>query len=480
MDGIKLPEAFVQRMKKMLQDEWEAFEDSYLHHNYQALRFNILKKGIDKGKYGEILSELHIEERQPVLWAENAFYYSGMARPGKHPYHEMGMYYIQEPSAMSAAALLKPQPGERVLDLCAAPGGKSTQLASCLNGEGLLIANEIHPDRCKILSQNIERMGIANAIVLNEDCERLARRFPGYFHKIQVDAPCSGEGMFRKNYEAVSEWSEEQVRVCADRQLMILNEAATMLMPGGTMVYSTCTFAPEENEELIDRFLGEHEEFELTQVDVPYFDRGKPEWGNGREELLRTFRLFPHHLHGEGHFVAVLHKKGILYHQMPDIKIKMGKKGGKLSLEKKQMEEFMEFTGSVLQKEMEEFILNGKLVLFGEQLHRLAADAPDLQGLKVLRAGLHLGTFKKNRFEPSHALALFLGMDDVKQSLNLQLDAWETAAFFRGETIGADCGKGYCLVCVDGYSAGWGKISNGQLKNHYPIGLRKNFEHEKK
>lgn len=475
MEQAYLPEEFVERMKKMLQDEWEDFEDSYQNHNYQALRFNPSKKGFHEADYERIFEILNIKERQPVSWAEHAFYYGEYARPGKHPYHEMGMYYIQEPSAMSAAALLKPQPGERVLDLCAAPGGKSTQLASYLKGEGLLIANEIHPDRCKILSQNIERMGIANAIVTNEDCESLSARFPLFFHKIQVDAPCSGEGMFRKNYEAAFEWSEEQVKICADRQLMILNEAAKMLMPGGTMVYSTCTFAPEENEEVIDRFLNAHEEFEIKQVHMPYFDAGNPAWGNGREELSKTFRLFPHHLHGEGHFVAVLSKKGRLFQEQTDGKSKSDKNASKFAPDKKQLAALKEFTEAVLSEEMEEFILNGKLMLFGEQLYKLPKETPDLQGLKVLRAGLHIGTFKKNRFEPSHALALFLGKEDVTQVWNLDIAQKDTPAYFWGETITTVGGDGYCLVCVDGYSAGWGKISRGILKNHYPKGLRKEF-----
>lgn len=473
MERVYLPEEFVRRMKRMLNVDYEDFEYSYQNYDHQALRFNTLKRGLDESDYGRILKNLGIKKMDPVSWAENGFYYDNQVRPGKHPYHEMGLYYIQEPSAMSAAALLKPQPGERVLDLCAAPGGKSTQLAAYMKGEGLLISNEIHPDRCSTLAQNIERMGIANAIVTNEECESLSARFPAYFHKIQVDAPCSGEGMFRKNHEAPYQWSFQQVKICADRQLMILNEAAKMLMPGGTMVYSTCTFAPEENEGVVDRFLSEHEEFELVEVEAPWFEPGKPIWGNKREELRRTFRLYPHRLRGEGHFIAVLSKKGIIFPENMEKKGKKEKNANKNPLDKKQMEELQTFIDSVLTKEVEDFIFSGKLVLFGDNLYRLPPEAPGIDGLKVKRAGLHIGSFKKNRFEPSHALALYLTEEEVQQSWSVAADSDDAMAYFGGNTIRTVGGSGYCLVCVEGYSAGWGKISNGLIKNHYPRGLRR-------
>ena len=474
MEQINLPKEFEQRMKNMLNEEYEEFLYSYNHDDHQAFRFNPLKRCMGQENYAKLLECLGIHEMDAVSWAENGFYYENDVRPGKHPYHEMGLYYIQEPSAMSAAALLKPQPGERVLDLCAAPGGKTTQLAAYLGGEGLLISNEIHPERSNILAQNVERMGIANAIVMNEECETLSARFPSYFHKIQVDAPCSGEGMFRKNPEAINQWSEEQVKVCANRQLMIMNEAAKMLMPGGTMVYSTCTFAPEENEELIDRFLCEQEEFELKTVEAPWFEAGKQAWGNGRETLNRTFRLYPHRLRGEGHFLAVLTKKGMLFQESIDCNGKKDRKAGKNCLDKKQMEELQTFMNSILKDEVTEFILSGKLVLFGENLYRLPAMAPSIDGLKVKRAGLHIGSFKKNRFEPSHALALYLGPDDVQKSWSVPSDSSDAISYFSGNTIQAEGKNGYCLVCVDGYSAGWGKMTNGVIKNHYPKGLRKN------
>lgn len=500
---MNLPSEFVSKMQRLLEEEWEAFAYCYEHHKYQALRLNPLKQGGTVEHRKEILKTLGILEWRPVPWAEYAFYYEEDVHPGKHPYHEAGLYYIQEPSAMSAAALLAPEPGERVLDLCAAPGGKSTQLASYLMQQGLLVANEIHPARCKILSQNIERMGIRNAIVTNEDSERLAEHFPEYFHKILVDAPCSGEGMFRKNPEAMEEWSIEQVLVCAGRQKEILDNAARMLLPGGMLVYSTCTFSPEENEGVIGDFLRAHEEFELAEGTAPWFDHGMPEWyAAGKEtegeagaaehadkvgiSLKKTYRLFPHHLNGEGHFVAILHKRGNVPLCSGSVDTKgtadgrNGRKTTKRVLDKAQSLALEEFTSQTLSKETEAWILDGRLTLFGDQLYCLPENAPSLKGIRVLRAGLHIGTFKKNRFEPSHALALTLGEKTVKNVIGLRQEEERTAAYYRGEALSLEetddpeaGNKGWCLVCVDGYSAGWGKLAGGKLKNHYPKGLRK-------
>lgn len=486
MDLFTLPPDFVKKMQALLLSEWEEFENCYQNNKYQALRFNPLKHGLYRQDYEQLLSDLGIQKTEPVLWAKHAYYYPEEARPGRHPYHEMGLYYIQEPSAMCAAELLAPLPGERVLDLCAAPGGKSTQLASFLNQKGLFVCNEIHPTRCKILSQNIERSGIANAIVTNEDSETLAKRFPEYFHKILVDAPCSGEGMFRKNPEAALEWSEKQVEICAKRQFDILENAAKMLISGGTMVYSTCTFSPEENEGIIGRFLETHPEFSITHREIPYFSHGCPDWGNDMKELSHTFRLWPHRLHGEGHFVALLQKNerasdedSLEKNFIKDHKKKKNNKNI-FQTEKKLFEELKRFTSQTLSKQMEDFVLSGDFVLFGEQLYRLPDESPDLSGLRVLRPGLHIGSFTKNIFKPAHALALFLGSEDVKNNVFLSLSDVQTEMYFKGEAF--DCeslpinaNKGWCLVCINGYSAGWGKLSAGTIKNHYPKGLRKDL-----
>jgi NOL1/NOP2/sun family putative RNA methylase len=472
---MNLPRDFEKKMQDMLGDEWSQFLECYENDRYQALRLNPLKKGLSAELRASVLQKFGAEKQVP--WERNGYYYKEEARPGKHAYHEAGLYYIQEPSAMSAAALLAPKQGMRVLDLCAAPGGKTTQLAAFLQQEGLLIANEIHPARCKILSQNVERMGIANAIVTNEDSAKLSERFPSYFHAILVDAPCSGEGMFRKNPQGVEEWSTEQVLVCANRQREILENAASMLLPGGALVYSTCTFSREENEDNIDWFLSQHPEFSVSAVDAPWFEKDKRQG---------TFRLWPQKLCGEGHFVAVMKKAGIL----PDVsgcgkQDMSGKTARKTAfgLDKAKMQALEEFCASSLSPEIGAWILNGALTLFGDQLYRLPDGAPELLRLRVLRAGLHIGEFKKNRFEPSHALALYLGADEANSSVSFPAEDARIAGFLRGESIflqesdlrrGAD--KGWCLVCVDGCSLGWGKLAGGQIKNHYPKGLRKDID----
>lgn len=499
-----LPEKFLERMQNMLGEEYPAFLESLSGKRYRALRINPLKAEIQEGKekLPFVLS--------PVPWTKNGFYYEEEEQPGKHPYHEAGLYYIQEPSAMapvpclmeepasaaamperqeepvSAAAIPeqqeKPATPERVLDLCAAPGGKSTQIAEYMRGCGMLITNEIHPQRAKILSENIERMGISNAIVLNETPESLSKRFIAFFDRILVDAPCSGEGMFRKNDNAGEEWSEENVALCAERQDGILDCAATMLRPGGRLVYSTCTFAPAEDEGSISRFLETHPDFCLE-----------------KEE-----RLMPHKVKGEGHFLAILHRG------TKDISAERQTAGTEKSIALKDCKEFLDFAKEALTIPAEELTAGKILLRFGEQLYLAPAETPSLRGLKVLRPGLHLGTVKKNRFEPSHALALFLKKEQAVHAVNLSCDGTAVRKYLEGQTltIGEGCDvemadiitrgrtaaeqadtitregrsagqadvsmpKGWCLVCVDGYSLGWGKASGAVLKNHYPKGLRK-------
>lgn len=494
-----LPKMFETRMKELLKEEWQEFFDSYQNNKFQALRINALKYGVPWENMDEFRQEFHLYQNVP--WADNAYYYDGEVRPGKHPYHEMGVYYIQEPSAMSAAKVLAPQPGMKVLDLCAAPGGKSTQLAAMLQGKGLLVANEINPQRCKILSQNMERMGVVNAIVTNEDSFRLAEHFGTFFHAILVDAPCSGEGMFRKNPEAMEEWSEENVQICADRQREILDNAAQMLLPGGRMVYSTCTFSPEENEQTIVEFLRTHSEFEVVEIQQEHFSDGRMEWAGVEDECIkRTKRLWPHKLQGEGHYVALLQKKGKLPElcsesmgtfdviekrpEESDRKKKKGKKNAKQDKLQDEMAIVDDFLTSCLQEETCEWVRSGTYEKFGEQLYRMPDCKVSLKGIRVLRAGLHIGEFKKNRFEPSHALALAISKQQVKNSVMLSMEDERVYAYFRGETftIGEDevesvdhSLKGWCLLVIDGMSAGWGKLAGGQFKNHYPKGLRRDL-----
>ena len=428
-----LPEAFLKRMERQLGADYPAFLESLERPRAVALRFNPLKGAVPKLPFvGE-----------PVPWEPMGYYYDPQSRPGLHPYHEAGVYYLQEASAMSAVALLDPQPGETVCDLCAAPGGKSTQIAGRMRGEGLLLCNEYSPARAKILARNIERMGVANAIVTNEKTESLAKRLPGFFDRVLVDAPCSGEGMFRKEEAAVTDWSQETVEMCAARQAEILDNAAKLLKPGGRLVYSTCTFAPEEDEEAVSAFLARHPEFAPEAVDAPWFTPGPQ----------ATYRMWPHKLLGEGHFGAVLRK---LEGEETEIPLEKGQPLPK---------PWLSFA-----KEAGVNLPEGIGLCFGDRLYLAPLGTPALPGLRVLRAGLELGTLKKDRIDPAHALALW--GKDFAQSVDFAADGPEIQAYLHGEVLPGKA-KGWCLVTVDGYSIGWGKGDGAQLKNHYPKGLRR-------
>ena len=428
-----LPEEFLKRIEKQLGEEYPAFLESLERPRAVALRFNPLKT--------EKIALPFVQNNVP--WEPMGFYYDPDSRPGLHPYHEAGVYYLQEASAMAPVTLLDPRPGERVCDLCAAPGGKSTQIAGRMAGEGFLLCNEINAKRAKILSRNIERLGVANALTTNEHPQNLAERLAGYFDKVLIDAPCSGEGMFRKEEAAVTDWSPDTVQMCARRQAEILESGAKLLRPGGRLVYSTCTFAPAENEETIENFLQNHPEFSLETADNPWFTCVKP----------GLYRLWPHKLRGEGHFAAVLRKAGEEFADAPRRKT--------------------EKTPALWQsfaKELDITLPSGQTVLFGQSLHWIPAEMPDLQGIKVLRPGLELGEVKRDRFEPAHALALWL--KKAKNTADFKADSQEIQKYLHGETLPTNQ-KGWCLVTVGGYSIGWGKGDGKVLKNHYPKGLRR-------
>ena len=428
-----LPEAFLQRMQKQLGEEFPKYIASLERPRAVALRFNPLK--------GDAPGLPFVQENVP--WEPMGYYYDPDSRPGLHPYHEAGVYYLQEASAMAPVALLDPQPGERICDLCSAPGGKSTQIAGRLGGDGFLLCNEYSPKRAKILSRNIERLGIANALVTNETVDTLADRFPGYFHRVLIDAPCSGEGMFRKEEAAITDWSQETVEMCARRQQDILSAGAKLVRPGGRLVYSTCTFAPEENELAIAEFLESHPDFSPENVEAPWFAKT----GVGQ------FRLWPHLLKGEGHFAAVLRRNGD--EEVPEIR----EKGEKLP------KEWLDFA-----KELGIQLPEGRAVLFGQSLYWSPADTPNLNRLKVLRPGLELGIVKKGRFEPAHALALWL--KTCKNVASFPAESAEMAAYIHGDVIPWS-EKGWHLVQADEFSIGWGKGDGSVLKNHYPKGLRR-------
>lgn len=474
-DRRRLPEAFCRRMKELLGTEYEAFQASYDRNRYCGLRRNPLKGSA--GTFEAVMPYL----LEPVSWAREGYYYRECDQPGRDILHEAGAYYIQEPSAMAVAEILDPMPGERILDLCAAPGGKSTQIAGRMNGEGLLVANEVIAGRAQILSQNVERMGIRNCVVCNETPERMAVLFPAFFDRIVVDAPCSGEGMFRKDETAVEQWSAEQVRMCAGRQGMILDEAAKMLKPGGVMVYSTCTFAPDENEEAISRFLQEHEDFMIEGI--PHDDTfapGRADWiSNPVPGLEDTMRLWPHRLKGEGHYIARMRRKNI----QKDLPYKETRHEGRSSrnTSKKGRNGCPDaVSGSVL----EDFFAgelgiaadwlkrqNGSVQKFGGQIYLIPDEMIPIQGIKVVRPGLHIGTEKKNRLEPSHSLALALKPEETGKIMELTFE--EAVKYLHGESLPCTKQKGWTLLSYQGYPIGFGKAANGQMKNHYPKGLRK-------
>lgn len=428
-----LPEAFLLRMEKQLGEEYGEFLKSLERPRAVALRFNPLKGDAPAMDF----------VRQPVPWEPRGFYYDPDSRPGLHVYHEAGVYYLQEASAMAPVALLDPRPGERVCDLCAAPGGKTTQIAGRMGGEGFLLCNEINPKRAKILSRNIERMAVPNALVTNEHPANLAKKYPGFFDRVLVDAPCSGEGMFRKEEAAVTDWSQETVEMCARRQAEILHSAARLVRPGGRLVYSTCTFAPEEDEDAVAAFLKEHPEFEPETLEEPWFVT-VPNGGH---------RMWPHKLLGEGHFAAVLKKTG---GEETDTDIPAGEK--------------LPAQWSSFAKEMGIRLPPGKAVSFGQNLFWTPAEMPDIRKLKVLRPGLELGTVKKDRFEPAHALALWLS--SCKTVQRYEAESEEMKAYLHGDVLPSEK-KGWCLVCAGDYSIGWGKGDGRVLKNHYPKGLRR-------
>lgn len=487
-------------MQKLLQTEYEAFFQSYERPLQKALRINPLKTS-------EEAFEAQVDWKlRPVPWEPMGRYYDATLKeeqdgPGKHPFHQAGVYYIQEPSAMAPVAYLDPQPGERILDLCAAPGGKTTQIGARMDGLGVLVCNEIHPARAKILSENIERFGIRNAYVCNETPQKLEKAFPEYFHRILVDAPCSGEGMFRKNEEAEVEWSPDVVEMCAGRQREILECAVHMLLPGGRLVYSTCTFAPAENEETIQWLLDTFPEMELVDTEkIAGMEGGRVEFlQKGNPDITKTIRLWPHKVDGEGHFLAVLKKVGELEDDESEglriiaegydwpieqecipakdlnTRKKPGKEKSKKKEKRKQNGDGMQPIGEWQQFRKEALIIDipTRMLLFGEQLYCTPDSAIDIQGLKVLRPGLHLGTLKKNRLEPSHALALALTQKDVVHSCSFLADSTEIKNYLQGQTFSYTGENGWYLICVEGYSIGWGKCAGGMMKNHYPKGLRK-------
>ena len=465
---MDLPQEFLERMQRILGEEYGDFLRTYEEPRRFGLRVNTLKISVEEFVK---LAPFHLTK---IPWIDNGFYYEREDDPARHPFYYAGLYYLQEPSAMTPASLLPVTPGERVLDLCAAPGGKATALAAKLQGEGLLVANDISASRAKALLKNLEVFGVKNSFVTNAVPARLAEQFPESFDKILVDAPCSGEGMFRKDMANARAWSPEKVEACAKTQREITQQAVKMLRPGGMMLYSTCTFAPEENEGTIAYLLQQCPEMEL--LEIPWQEG----FSHGSAELLRRFagetevqedilrhcvRIFPHKMGGEGHFLALLKKKG----ELSGVRTKEARRSGRPSKdEEKVLREFLKDV--TMDWSMEQIEVRGGQAYF-------IPDPPNLKGkVPFLRNGLYLGELRKNRFEPSQSLAMALRGEYISV-LNFDYSDGRVRRYLCGETVEADDlavrrDKGWQLVCVNGYSLGWGKLVNGTLKNKYHPGWR--------
>lgn len=469
-----LPQPFLDSMKEILGEDYEAFLAGFDGQRQYGLRVNTLKMNLEEF---ERIAPFHLKK---VPWISNGYFYEAEDVPAKHPFYSAGLYYLQEPSAMTPASRLKVQPGERVLDLCAAPGGKATELGAALQGEGLLVANDINTARARALLRNLELFGISNSFVTNEPPHVLAERFPEFFHKIMVDAPCSGEGMFRKNPAVVDSWQEKGPEYFSKLQREIIVQAADMLLPGGMMFYSTCTFSPLENEKTITHLLKERSDMEVIPMeDYEGFAEGLTSYrGEVFDESCKLCRrIWPHKMSGEGHFMALLHKKNGVQQQVQQIVLQSSiwweKCKGLNKEQKAAAEDFFSHVNIAYDEK--------RIDVRGDNLYYLPAPKYDGRGLHFLRNGLFMGEFKKKRFEPSQPFALALHAQDFDQVLDFPADDERLSRYLRGETLdvsdliaGEKKRKGWQLVMVAGHPLGFGKLVNNNLKNKYPAGWRKN------
>ncbi len=463
MSSLPPPE-FLQKMRRLLGTEYAAFAASFEQEAQVGLRVNTLK-----------ISAADFSSKSPFtltpvgVYEPAGFRVTDETQPGRHPYHAAGLYYLQEPSAMAVAALLDPQPGEWVLDLAAAPGGKATHLSARMNDQGLLVANDIDRGRARYLAENLERWGARNTLITSSTPQQLAAHFGPVFDRVLVDAPCSGEGMFRK--QGGFDWSESMVLACARRQTAVLDTAVSLLRPDGILAYATCTFSPEEDEGVIGRFLADHPDFSLiTPPRFTGFAPGQPNWLPDDvhvpkpEQLANVTRFWPHRFAGEGHFVALLQKTG-------DVGlVQLAKLNQPPRPTRAEWQLWQAFARDVLRVEFaEERMVVGN----GRYLHLLPPNAPDTTGLYVLRHGLPLAELRNNYVKPAHALALTLTAADVTRSVNFAPDDPLLHAYLQGHPMPHSGPNGWLLVTVDGFGLGWGKRVNGRIKNHYPRGLRR-------
>ena len=487
---MELPAAFLAQMQELLGEEYTEYMDSFQEKRIYGLRLNRMKVTQDE------FSVINPYETEQIPWIDNGYFYQGDVKPGKHPYYFAGMYYLQEPSAMTPANRLPIEPGDKVLDICAAPGGKSTELAAKLNGTGLLVSNDISNSRAKALLKNLELFGTTNAIIMSESPHKMVGQFGEYFDKILIDAPCSGEGMFRKEPAVIKSWVQNGTEFYEKLQREIVTYALQMLKPGGMLLYSTCTFNPGEDEGTVMYMRSICPQLQILPVEgYEGFCSGRPDAvEGGDEELRKCVRIFPHKMQGEGHFLALLQKgtgedadspllqkdSGIGTENlgMYTEKKRSGKqqtiiaKSSKPSKEVAAMEDLHRFLQDVKMD-----IDLSKVTLRGENVLYLPCDVPDLKGLRILRSGLLLGDYRKGRFEPSQALAMALRAEEYAHCVQLPVSDERVIRYLKGETIEVEdltdkSLKGWQLVCVDKYPLGWAKGNGTSLKNKYLAGWR--------
>lgn len=459
---MNLPSAFEEKMKCLLGTEYNDYLDCFDEPRHYGLRVNTAKISV------EDFLKISPWPLKKIPWIHNGFYYDGEnCQPAKHPYYFAGLYYLQEPSAMTPADRLPVGPGDRVLDVCAAPGGKATELGTRLNGTGVLVANDLSNSRAKGLLKNIELMGIGNVLVLSEEPGKLISYFTEYFDKILIDAPCSGEGMFRKDRKMIRAWEEHGPDYFAKIQKSIITQAAQMLRPGGMILYSTCTFSPEENEQTVEYLLEQYPDFDVCEIKgYEGFACGIPEVTDSKDRRLsRTVRIFPHRMKGEGHFLALLKKQGDRKSAVRgDIAAGTGRK--------KLPEELVDFLADV-RREFDP----GRFDIRADKVYYMPEDLPALNGIRFLRTGLFLGELKKKRFEPSQAFAMNLKKEEYSRIIDLPVSDERVIKYLKGETLDVEDlappgDKGWYLVCVDGYPLGFGKLAGQVLKNKYLPGWR--------
>lgn len=448
----RIPEEFLKRMASLLGEETEPFAQALCRPEPPAIRVNTLKVAPQR------FAERSPFPLEPVPWCPEGFLVLDTeARPALHPYHAAGLYYIQDAAAMLSKDILAPQPGDWVLDLCAAPGGKTTHLAAAMQNRGVLVANDPNPRRLTVLARNLERMGVTCAVVLQEEPERLAERFAGLFDRVLVDAPCSGESTLASDPEARRRWSPKAICRMASLQSHILEQAARLVRPGGYLLYATCTFSPEENEEVIASFIREHPDFSLAEAKRHrLFDKGHPGWSRiPLPELELAVRLWPHRGPGKGHFYALLRRKEGTAPARPSNPCSF--------LTPEAEKAYLEFCERCLTAAP---AADG-LVIWNGGIYRTPLPLEMLAGLRLLRPGWWLGSLRDGRFVPDHALALGMRPGQAKSVLSFSPSDPHLRAYLRGEEIAATA-EGWVLVAVEEFPLGWGYCRQGRLKNFYP------------